>query len=278
MTNLIKNRAAVNTRGKLKFLADDSPPPIYRPSVGGAEARLDLAGAFEEREVTILDGRELPESFGLDEQGFLLLRHETAVLDVFDEEQRSGCYEAECRELVSEATDATRTHCFDHTLRSADPDRREEMSIREPTAVIHNDYTPRSGPQRVRDLMGDEAKELLRKPFAIVNVWRPLKPVESFPLAMCDTRSVDGESLVVTERRAKNRIGELYMVRFDSKQRWVYFPDMTPAEVLLLKTYDSRVDGRTRWCVHTALDDRDTRPGAAARESIETRVFAFFDA
>ena len=268
----------MNTRGKLKFLAENSPPPIYRPSVGGAEARLDLAGTFEEREVSILDGRELTESLGLDQQGFQLLRHESAVTDVFDDEQRSSRYEAECRELVSEVTGAIRTHCFDHTLRSADADRREEMSIREPTAVIHNDYTPRSGPQRVRDLMDDEAEKLLQKPFAIVNVWRPLKPVESFPLAVCDTRSVDAESLVVTERRARDRIGELYTMRFASTQRWVYFPDMTSDEVLLIKTYDSREDGRTRWCVHTALDDRDTRPGAAARESIETRVFAFFDA
>lgn len=278
LPNDVRDRFKLNTWGKLKFLADNSPLPIYRPSVGGGEARLDLAGIFEEREVAILDGRQLTESFGLDQQGFQLLSHESTVTDVFDEKQRRGRYETECCELVSKVTGAVRVHCFDHTLRSADVDRREEMSIREPTAVIHNDYTPRSGPQRVRDLMGAHAEKLLQKPFAIVNVWRPLKPVESFPLAVCDTRTVDAENLVVTERRGRNRTGELYMVRFGSKQRWIYFSDMTSGEVLLIKTYDSREDGRSRWCVHTALDDRDRKPGAAARESIETRVFAFFDA
>jgi hypothetical protein len=49
-------------------------------------------------------------------------------------------------------------------------------------------------------------------------------------------------------------------------------------EALLIKTYDSRKDGRSRWCIHTALDDQDAKPDSAPRESIETRVFAFFDA
>jgi hypothetical protein len=266
----------MNIRGTLTFLAENSPPPVYRPSVGGAEARLDLSGSFEERELAILDGRALLESYELDRQGFELLGHESAVTNLFDADQRSGRYEAECREIVAEATGATRAHCFDHTLRSADAERRDLMGIREPTAVIHNDYTSRSGPQRVRDLMGDEAQSLLRKPFAIVNVWRPLARVESFPLAVCDAQTVDPGDLVTAERRARNRIGELYMVRFDEKQRWIYFPEMTPDEVLLIKTYDSREDGRARWCIHTALDERDARPDSAPRESIETRVFAFF--
>ena len=276
--NNVKDGVILNTSGKLRFLADNSPLPIYRPSVGGGEARLDLAGRFEKREVAILDGRELTESFSLDQQGFQLLSHESAVTNLFDERERNGRYEAECRELVSEATGAIRAHCFDHTLRSADADRREEMSIREPTTVIHNDYTPRSGRQRVCDLMGDEVDSLLQKPFSIVNVWRPLKPVETFPLVVCDAQTVDAEHLVVTERRARDRVGELYMMRFASKQRWIYFSGMTPSEVLLIKTYDSREDGRARWCAHTALNDRDRKPDAVARESIETRVFAFFDA
>jgi hypothetical protein len=268
----------MNTRGTLTFLAENSPPPVYRPSVGGAEARLDVSGAYENREIDILDARIRPESFSLDQHGFELQPHDSAVTNVYDSDQRSGPYEAECRQIVALATGATRTECFDHTLRSGDADTREEKKLREPTTVIHNDYTPRSGPQRVLDLMGDEAEILLAKPFAIINVWRPIKPIESFPLTVCDARTLRPESLVAAERRAKNRIGELYMVRFDPEQRWVYFPDMSTNEVLLIKTYDSREDGRARWCVHTALDDRDSNPNAPPRNSIETRVFAFFDA
>ena len=265
-------------RGTLTFLAENSSAPIYRPSTGGAEARLDVSGDYEGREVEILNGRDLPEALSLDQQGFQLVQHKSAVTDIYDMDERTQLYDAECCELVTTATGAARTHVFDHTLRSGDSRRREKKRSREPTTVIHNDYTPRSGPQRVHDIMGREAEALLQKPFAIVNVWRPISVVESFPLALCDSRTVESEALIRAERRAKNRIGEIYVARFAPGQRWVYFPDMETDEVLLIKTYDSREDGRTRWCIHTAFDAHGTKPGAAPRESIETRIFAFLDA
>lgn len=266
----------MTARGTLTFLAGKSSAPIYRPSIGGAEARLDLSGDYEGRTVQILDGRGLPEIFSLDQQGFRLVHHESAVTDIYDVDERTGVYEAECCQLVTEATGATRAHVFDHTLRSGDRRRREAKRSREPTTVIHNDYTPRSGPQRVRDLMGEEAEALLRRAFAIVNVWRPIRTVQSFPLTLCDARTVEPEALVPAERRAKDRIGEIFVARFAPTQRWVYFPNMTPDEVVLIKTYDSREDGRSRWCIHTAVDIEGTGSGAQPRESIETRVFAFF--
>lgn len=268
----------MTARGTLTFLAESSSPPVYRPSIGGAEARLDLSGDYEGHEVEILNGRDLRESFSLDEQGFQLVHHESAVTDVYDVDQRARVYEAECRELVTSTTGAARAHVFDHTLRSGDRKRRAEKRSREPTTVIHNDYTPRSAPQRVRDLMGEEAETLLRRPFAIVNVWRPITTVESFPLTLCDARTVESDALIRAERRARDRIGEIFVARFAPKQRWIYFPNMSKDEVILIKTFDSRADGRTRWCIHTAVDLEDTEPGAAPRESIETRVFAFFDA
>lgn len=262
--------------GTLTFLAAESPTPVYRASVGGAEARLDISGEYEDLELSVLDGRLVDEAFALDEHGFQLVSHRTSVAEVFDAKERETTYERECRDLVIAATGASRAHCFDHTLRSSDPARRAEKRVREPTSVIHNDYTPRSGPQRVRDLMGDEADALLDKPFAIVNVWRPLRPVRTFPLALCDARTVADGDLVAAERRAKDRIGELFMVRYGPQQQWYYFPDMTESEVLLIKTFDSRDDGRARWCVHTALVSAAFPADAPPRESIETRVFAFF--
>ena len=62
-------------------------------------------------------------------------------------------------------------------------------SPRQPVTRIHGDYTEISGPQRVRDLMGAEADDLLKRRFAIVNVWRPIRgPLYDAPLARvrCD--------------------------------------------------------------------------------------------
>jgi hypothetical protein len=51
---------------------------------------------------------------------------------------------------------------------------------------------------------------------------------------------------------------------------------MTNDEVMLFKCYDSVDDGRARFTPHSAFDDPTTPSGAAPRESIETRVVAFF--
>ena len=123
--------------------------------------------------------------------------------------------------IVAKMTGTAHTHCFDHTMRSGDSARRSEVRSREPTAIAHNDYTLLSGPQRVRDIMGDEAEALLAKPFAIGNIWRPIKPVESHPLALCDAKTLRPDALVRAERRAEDRIGELFLVRFDPEQRWI---------------------------------------------------------
>ena len=56
---------------------------------------------------------------------------------------------------------------------------------------VHNDYTEWSAPQRVRDILPDEAEELLKRRFAIIQVWRPIRhPVETYPLAMADARTL----------------------------------------------------------------------------------------
>ena len=167
---------------------------------------------------------------------------------------------------------------FDHTRRAESPATREAKGIREPARVIHNDYTDRSAPQRVRDLIpAEEAAALLERRFAIVNVWRPIQgPVQTAPLALCDARSVGSRDLIASERRSKDRVGEILQVAFNPAHRWFYFSRMRKDEVLLIKTYDSDQSGRARFAIHTAFDDPTAPADAPPRESIESRAFAFF--
>ena len=72
-----------------------------------------------------------------------------------------------------------------------------------------------------------------------------------------------------------NRVGETYSVTFDPEHRWYYVPEMRADEVLLLKCYDSKTDGRARFAPHTAFTDPTTPPDAAPRESIELRALVF---
>jgi hypothetical protein len=178
---------------------------------------------------------------------------------------------------VKAESGASRVVVFDHTLRTADDEQREARKIREVVRRVHNDYTEWSGPQRVRDLLPDEADELLRRRFAIVQVWRPIRhPVESFPLAICDARSISPDDFVVNERRYPNRIGQTYAITYNPEHHWYFLPRMRREEALVFKVYDSAKDGRARWSAHTAFDDPTSPPNARPRESIEIRTLAFF--
>ena len=51
---------------------------------------------------------------------------------------------------------------------------------------------------------------------------------------------------------------------------------MQPGEVLLLKCFDTRKDGRARYTAHTGFANPQCPPGAVPRESIEVRTLAVF--
>ena len=261
----------------LRFLAPSEKAPVYRASQGGADARLELDGEFEDRVVEIENGRLADSTPALDREAFALIDHTSGVSDFYDDRRIDTIYSEEVEQLVRQATGAARTHAFDHTRRAASRDARGQFGTREPSTVVHNDYTDRSGPQRVRDIMGDEAEDLLTRHFAIVNVWRPIRhPAETSMLAICDAASTTPDQLLDVPRIARDRIGELMLAYWGKEQRWVTFPAMTPDEALLLKTFDTETDGRARFAIHTAFDNPSPPPGALPRESIESRVFAFF--
>jgi len=246
----------------------------------GAEGTPEVrtgGGTLDPKQVVIHNGRLRANEFLLDRQGFRFVRHDTAVADFFNEEDVRSRYYAEMEALVKAESGAKRVVVFDHTLRTADDVMRMERKIREVVPRVHNDYTEWSAPQRVRDILPNEADELLRGRFAIVQVWRPIRdPVESFPLAIADARSVAFDDFVISERRYPNRVGQTYAVTYNASHKWFYFPRMRREEAIVFKVYDSLKDGRARWTAHTAFDDPTSPANARPRESIEIRTLAFF--
>ncbi len=235
------------------------------------------SGTRDPHKVTIRNGRAFSDRFALERDGFRFVRHDTRVADFFNEDEVRRVYYPEMEALVKAESDASRVVVFDHTLRTADDDVRASRKIREPVSRVHNDYTEWSAPQRVRDLLPQEADDLLKRRFAIVQVWRPIRnPVETFPLAICDARSLSPEDLVISERRYPNRVGQTYAITYSPEHAWYWFPLMRRNEALVFKVYDSLKDGRARWTAHTAFDDPTAPPDARPRESIEIRTLAFF--
>jgi len=250
---------------------------LVNETFGSDDISRRREGTLDPQQMPIENGRPIAGTFKLEEAGFTFVEHKTAMKNFFDEAELKSVYYPEVEALIKRESGGRRVVIFDHTLRSGDQSEREARLIREPVVSAHNDYTEWSGPQRVRDLLPDEAEQLLQKRFAIIQVWRAInKPIESNPLAMADARSIAFDDLLIAERRYPNRVGQTYRLAYNPNHRWLYFPLMARDEALVFKVYDSEKDGRARFTAHTSFVDPATKPGAAPRQSIEARALVFF--
>jgi hypothetical protein len=262
-----------SVEASLNYLVDTGEKPATYSRELGSQRK----GTYQEHLVNILNGRPIVDQFSLEREGFVFVKHDTKVSDFYNEEEIRSVYYPEIEQLVKETSGAQRVLVFDHTLRAGDSATREEKKISGPVRNAHNDYTEWSGPQRVRDLLPDEAEGLLQHRFAIVQVWRPIREsVQREPLAIADARSIGTKELIASARVYPDRVGETYHMTFNPDHRWYYFPNMERNEALVFKTFDSARDGRARWTAHAAFDDPTSRPHAPPRESIEMRTLAFF--
>ncbi len=265
--DLLERPKSATIEAKLLFLERSGGKPLVSFRSGAAVGETDAL--YVPRSVTLHNMREADPS--LDNEGFTLVRHRTAVRDFYDDSQvETGRVEA--AQIVARATGAAYVHVFDHTLRRRAPDAPRQPSVR-----VHNDYTAASAPRRVRDLFGDQADDLLSRRVAFINVWRPIRhPAIDWPLALCDARTVAPGDLVATDIAYKDRVGEIYALTQAPRQRWSYAPAMQLDETLLIKCYDSAPDV-ARFTPHTAFDNPLAPAGTPPRESIEFRTIAFYD-
>lgn len=263
--------------GVVNYLKQDTEAPASYGGLSQKEADRKRRGNYERHTVTIHNARLLAGELSLEREGFVLVRHDTQMKDFYDEEELRSVYYKETEELVKKTSGARRVVVFDHTLRSGDEATREAKQVGGPVRGAHNDYTDWSGPQRVRDILPDEAEELLTRRFAVVQTWRPInRPVVRDPLAICDARSTGMEGAIPTARIYPDRRGETLHYTFNPDHYWYYFPHMERHEAVVFKTFESEKDGRARWTLHSAFDDPDTPADALPRESIEMRTLAFF--
>lgn len=122
--------------------------------------------------------------------------------------------------------------------------------------------------------MPADADRLLTGRYQIINVWRPIKTIRKDPLGVADASSVPDADLLPVQLIYPDRVGETFTVRPNEAHRWHYLREQTPAEVLLIKCFDSKTDGRARRAPHSAFVDEGAE-GEAPRESIEVRALVF---
>lgn len=253
--------------GRKPFSHQYDPPP-------GQPAR---SHPYESHRVFIADGRPTGDAFSIDREGFALVPHATKVADLYDEAALRESYYPETEALLKAETGAAKILIFDHTIRTTHQRPRGVGLPREAVLRVHNDYTLKSGPQRVCDLVPEEAEARLRKRFAIVNVWRPIVgPLQEFPLAFADAGSLAPADILATDLIYPDRVGEIYSIAHNPAQRWFYFPEMRRDEVALIKTYDSDPTV-ARFSAHGAFVDPNFPQPEIRRESIEIRALVFWE-
>jgi hypothetical protein len=260
----------------LNYLAPTAERPrTYTNEPPPGEPRSTVVS--ESHVLPIHDVRPAASAVSLDREGFALIRHDSAVKDFWDDDEVRAVYYPEVVSALKRATGAGRVFIFDHTTRRRIPGAEDNRAgPRQPVPRVHVDHTAKSGLQRVRDLIPDEAEELLRGRVQVINLWRPIRgPLRDFPLAVCDAGSVRFEDLVPSDLIYPHRVGETYQVLHNPAHRWYYVPEMQPNEALLLKCFDSKTDGRARFAPHSAFIDPAAPPDAPPRESIEVRTLVF---
>ena len=267
-----------SVRATMNYSVDNGRPIDYYFYEPDPALVLNPPGT-DAHEVEIHDARPSAERFHADREGFQFQAFDPSFGAFDDDAAIKATFYPQVVDFVRRHSGARRVVVFDHTIRKRLPaDLKQQTEVQRPAVLlVHSDYTPKSGPQRVRDLLPGEADGLLQRRVAFYNVWKPLyDPVEELPLAVCDAQTTQDGDMLLMELKYRERTGEIYVMRYSPEHRWYYFPRMTPDEALLLKTYDSETDGRARFMGHSAFEDPTTPANARRRQSIELRTMAFF--
>ena len=272
----------------MNYTVDNGRPAAYYFYEPDPNDELNPAGT-DAQEVKIWDAWPLRNDLSADREGFELQDFESSFQAFDDDAQIKHGFYPEVVDFVKRHTGAKRVEVFDHTIRRRQPQEqmvfskpstefKQQTSIQRPAVLlVHSDYTVKSGPQRVKDIVPNDADALLNRRVAFFNVWKPLyKTVHELPLAMIDAQTHQADDLICMALKYRERTGEIYVMRYSPAHRWMYFPQMEKHHALLLKTYDSEGDGRCRFMGHSAFEDPTTPADAPKRESIEVRTMAFF--
>lgn len=250
-------------KGKPRILVDEN-------------GRVGHRNEFERREyrVAIRDIRGSKQKYQLEHNGLAFVSYESSIAEFVEFAEHQPVYDEEIQELILSHSEAREVVVFDHTIRLDD----NATDGRKPVRHAHGDYTSRSGPQRVRDLLTEsEADFWQTQRYGIVNAWRPINgPVETAPLAFVDPRTIAPADLVATDLVYPDRVGEIFELAYNPNHLWIYLSGQRIDEVTLFVTFDSGVVGNQKIAPHTAFDLPATNRYSKPRHSIESRALVLF--
>jgi hypothetical protein len=243
-------------------------------------------------EVEIRDGRAaaLP---GWTECGFERREHASAMQDWTDDDAIAQVHYPEAEALARAMTGCAHALVADHVKRNADATRRRREQ--DPVTLVHSDFAANYGEivrRNYRDVHGRGAAALARagltaddvasaRRIVMLQLWRNLGAAKmDLPVAWLDARTVFCDEAIPFRYQGYVAGAEPFdalaiAVPDDpSRHGWYAFPELTPDEVVVFRTYDTDMVAAhtTHFTPHSAFRDPDVAPAAPARFSIELRV------
>jgi hypothetical protein len=230
----------------------------------------------EEHDVLIHDMRPIRGQLSFDRNGFVLVDEPTDVTDFTDKDELARyCRQTEA--LIARLTGADKVVSFGPVIRT---NAGGAHGHNQPAFGAHVDYGARTVADFTRDLLPpEEAERRLAGRHMLINVWRPITPVESAPLAVCDASTVRHEDLFDSE--VVGGLGDFnrrslwgFNLAYTPEHRWYWAPRMQPHEALAFKLFDSDAEA-TQLTAHSAFEDPTAAPDARPRQSVELRTISY---
>ena len=232
------------------------------------------------RDVLISDVRDVDGLFAIEEDGFSFVKLPTGFRDHDDIDAVRSRHYPEMKRITAELLGREVAAVFDHAVRrrpKPDATLRGNGATRQPLHRVHCDFTPDSAKQQLIRSLGEEARDWLERPFAMVNYWRPIiGPLRDDPLAICAPKSVHADDLVRIRHVHGYGDSEVYGVAYNPDHRWYYMSDMEPDDAIFFKVYDA-ASADVRVAPHTAFTLPSPPTPMPARASFELRLMVFYD-
>lgn len=273
----------------INYCGTEGLPPRLRFDL--TDIKNSVSAPRDSREVTVYNARQIERDGSLDRRGFTMVNSPTAVSDFDDADQVEKIYYPEIEDLLAKLLGTEEIIVFGHIHRTDDPGATQERTESEapldrtrsgPAGGAHVDFDEESIKTYVAEFAGDKDKtdQLLKKRVVNVNIWRGTRKVERMPLALCDGSTARRDQMIPVDMvnavgpYATTKVG--LNLQYSPDHRWYYYPEMTPDEVLVFKTYDS--DGSVvQRTPHSAIVDPTSAADAPPRHSIEIRALCFLD-
>ena len=236
----------------------------------------------------------------MDKLGVSLAHLESKCANFYDSAEVERVFYPEIEKLLLEFfPDATDALVYNHDVFDKDyqGDRTEDQDAKNPGVnssyvnLVHNDLNDNSGRVRCRELLTKnlrnfgreqrcteaEADAKMSRRFTSINLAKPMETVGQFPFVLCAWPSFADQPYINNYRVYDDRVGETTRFTYRPDHEWYWFPRQKPAEVSMLKCYDSVTDGSvSRWSFHSACIDPTAPAGAPCRKNVVVRSYVFF--